>query len=92
MQTVEAGRSLPRCELCGNECEKPLEVRREGVTHVYDCLECAVHSLAPVCGQCGCRIMRRPVEIEDRVFCSANCAAIYYDPGFHNDMHQLVMQ
>jgi Rieske Fe-S protein len=63
------------CEVCGNEYDKTLEVRRDGETHVFDSLECAIHALAPVCDHCGCRVIGHGVEAEGRIFCCAHCAS-----------------
>lgn len=65
---------MARCECCGNEYDKAFEVRRNGQSHVFDSFECAVHTLAPVCAQCGCRVLGHGVEAGDTVFCCAHCA------------------
>lgn len=63
------------CEVCGNDYDKPLEVTREGETHVFDSFECAIHRLAPQCEHCGCRIIGHGHEAEGRMFCCAHCAS-----------------
>jgi hypothetical protein len=63
------------CEVCGNDYDKTIEVVRDGETHVFDSFECAIHSLAPTCGHCGCRIIGHGVEANGRMFCCAHCAA-----------------
>jgi hypothetical protein len=65
---------MPVCELCGNDYDKAFEVVRNGETHVFDSFECAIHSLAPTCAHCGCRVIGHGVEVGDRVFCCAHCA------------------
>ena len=65
---------MPRCEVCGNEYDKAFVIESGGTSHVFDCFECAIHALAPVCKHCGCRIIGHGVEISGRMFCCANCA------------------
>ena len=65
---------MARCEVCGNDYYLSFEVVTAGNTHVFDCFECAIHSLAPVCEQCGCRIIGHGVEAAQTFFCSAHCA------------------
>jgi len=63
------------CEVCGNDYDKTVEVRTpDGASHVFDSLECAAHSIAPVCAHCGCRILGHGVEATGRTFCCAACA------------------
>jgi hypothetical protein len=42
--------------------------------HVFDSFECGIHALAPVCENCGCRVIGHGVEADGRVFCCAHCA------------------
>jgi hypothetical protein len=65
---------MPKCEVCGNEYDKPLEVRRNQDSHVYDCFKCAIQALAFECRHCGCWIIGHSVEIDGRIFCSTRCA------------------
>ncbi len=65
---------MGKCETCGNEYKKSFEITREGQLHVFDCFECAIHALAPVCDQCGCRIIGHGVEADGRFYCGAHCA------------------
>ena len=65
---------MARCDTCGNEYEGNFEVRIYGQSHTFDCFECAIHKLAPVCGSCGCRILGHGVQSDARIFCSAHCA------------------
>jgi hypothetical protein len=46
----------------------------EGESHTFDCFECAIHSLAPTCSHCGCRVIGHGVEAGGLVYCSAHCA------------------
>jgi Rieske Fe-S protein len=65
---------LPICELCGNDYDKAFQVTMEGATHTFDSFECAIHSLAPTCSHCGCRVIGHGVEADGRIFCCAHCA------------------
>ena len=62
------------CEVCGNDYYLSFEVRTQGVTHVFDCFECAIHKLAPVCDHCGVRVLGHGVEANHAIYCCANCA------------------
>lgn len=62
------------CEVCGNEYDKPLEIVRNGISHYFDCFECAIHLLAPKCAHCGCRIIGHGVEAGGSFFCCVHCA------------------
>jgi hypothetical protein len=66
---------MKRCEFCGNTYDKTFEIRMGGHTHVFDCFECAVHSLAPVCGHCGVKILGHGVEADGEYYCCAHCAS-----------------
>ncbi len=65
---------MGQCEICGNDYDKPLEITTDGATHVFDCFECAIHALAPVCEHCECRIIGHGVEAQGKFFCCAHCA------------------
>ena len=63
------------CEVCGNVYDKAFQVVMRGQTHTFDCFECAIQMLAPLCQHCGCRIIGHGVETEaGRMFCGAHCA------------------
>ena len=64
-----------RCETCGNEYDRVLRIKlRDEQEHIFDSFECAIHALAPTCEHCGCRVIGHGVEVDDRVWCCANCA------------------
>jgi hypothetical protein len=63
------------CEVCGNDYDKPIEVVRDGESHFFDCFECAIHALAPVCEHCGCKIIGHGVEAGGVFYCCAHCAS-----------------
>lgn len=65
---------MVQCEVCGNEYDKPIEVIVAGEPHFFDCFECAIHALAPVCDHCGCKIIGHGVEAEGTFYCCAHCA------------------
>lgn len=63
------------CEVCGNDYELSFEVTTVGGgRHVFDSFECAAHRLAPVCEQCGCRILGHGVDVDGQMYCCASCA------------------
>jgi hypothetical protein len=62
------------CDVCGNECEAPLEIRVRGRVATFDCFECAIHLLAPTCERCGCRIIGHGVDAGGSLYCSSHCA------------------
>jgi hypothetical protein len=65
---------MTECEVCKNEYDKSLEIVVNGVSHYFDCFECAIHALAPECEHCGCKIIGHGVEAAGTMFCCANCA------------------
>lgn len=66
--------AMARCETCGNEYAKAFTVTMGGDTHVFDCFECAIQKLAPVCEHCGCKILGHGVETAGHLFCCDHCA------------------
>ncbi len=65
---------MSRCEVCGNEYDKSFTISMAGEDHTFDSFECAIHSLAPVCEHCGCKVIGHGVEQDGMVFCCASCA------------------
>jgi hypothetical protein len=65
---------MARCEVCGNEYYLSFEVVTAGVTHVFDSFECAIHKLAPVCDNCGVKIIGHGIEANETFYCCAHCA------------------
>lgn len=63
------------CEVCGNDYDKPIEVVAADARHVFDCFECAIHKMAPICEHCGVKIIGHGVEAEGRFYCCASCAS-----------------
>lgn len=66
---------MEKCEVCGNEYDKPIEVVVSGKRHTFDSFECAIHALAPQCAHCGCRIVGHGVEAGGNMYCCAHCAS-----------------
>jgi len=66
--------SPSRCEVCGNEYSLSFQVVAAGATHVFDCFECAIQALAPICDHCGCKIVGHGREAHGKFFCCAHCA------------------
>lgn len=62
------------CETCGNEYDKSFDVLYRGVSHTFDCFECAIQGLAPLCAGCGCRIIGHPIRTTGESFCCTHCA------------------
>jgi len=67
--------NLPVCEVCGNDYDKSFAIVRDGVSHVFDCFECAIHALAPRCAHCGCAIIGHGSEAAGAFYCCAHCAS-----------------
>jgi len=65
---------MARCEMCGNDYDKAFQINMAGQTHTFDSFECAIHSLAPECAHCGCKVIGHGVESESKFYCCAHCA------------------
>jgi hypothetical protein len=65
---------MARCEVCGNDYAMSFDVIAQGATHTFDCFECAIHRLAPICEHCECRIIGHGVEADGHFYCCAHCA------------------
>jgi len=66
---------MKRCETCGNEYDKAFQVTVSGRSHTFDSFECAIHTLAPTCAHCGCKVVGHGVEANGTFYCCAHCAA-----------------
>lgn len=66
---------MATCVVCENEYDKAFQVlpAEGGVAFVFDCFECAIHRLAPICGHCECRIIGHGTEVSGRQYCCAHC-------------------
>jgi hypothetical protein len=67
---------MPMCERCGNDYDKSFTINMAGREHVFDSFECAIHTLAPTCDNCGCRIIGHGVEESTSIYCCAHCAKV----------------
>jgi Rieske Fe-S protein len=65
---------MAACEVCGNEYDKAIEVTAAGDRHVFDCFECAIHAMAPICEHCGCKVIGHGTEVGGHFYCCAHCA------------------
>lgn len=72
---------MGRCEVCGNDYDKAFQVTFHGKSHTFDCFECAIQALAPVCKHCGCKVIGHGVESDGKVYCCASCAFKEGVPG-----------
>ncbi|MCL5270719.1 MAG: hypothetical protein M1457_09275 [bacterium] len=66
---------MDRCEVCGNEYDKCIKIVKNGETHTFDCFECAIQTMAPLCGHCGTHIIGHGVESDGAIYCCAHCAS-----------------
>ena len=66
---------MARCDVCGNDYDKSFQVISGHGKHTFDCLECAIHAIAPTCETCGIRIVGHGMEQDGAFFCCASCAA-----------------
>ncbi|MBK6780144.1 MAG: hypothetical protein IPG75_11340 [Gemmatimonadetes bacterium] len=66
---------MARCDHCGNEYHRAFQLlTAAGETLTFDCFECAIHLLAPVCRRCKCRIIGHGIEAAGAFYCCAHCA------------------
>jgi hypothetical protein len=62
---------MSRCDVCGNDYDKAFQITREGRTMSF---ECAIHTMAPSCAHCQCKIIGHGVEVGGQIYCCAHCA------------------
>ena len=66
---------MARCDACGNDYDKSFQVLYpDSQSYTFDCFECAIHLLAPVCQRCGVRIIGHGLEKNGQMFCCDHCA------------------
>jgi len=65
---------MAKCDMCGNEYDKTFTIQQNGRAYTFDSFECAIHTMAPICKHCGCRIIGHGIEANDEMFCCAHCA------------------
>lgn len=64
------------CEVCGNNYKNTFKVILNNAQHEFDCFECAIHRLAPVCASCSCRIIGQGVEEDGIMYCGEHCLRV----------------
>ena len=65
---------MARCDVCGNDYRRTMEIRYLNTVGTFDSFECAIQKIAPVCEHCRCRVIGHGVEHGERIFCCAHCA------------------
>ena len=65
---------MAKCDACGNDYDKSFELVKGGTKYTFDCFECAIHRLAPVCAHCGVRVIGHGLEKDAQVYCCDHCA------------------
>ena len=65
---------MATCARCGNRYDRPLTILVESRRYTFDCFECAIAELAPVCESCGCRVIGHGVQADSVIYCSVHCA------------------
>lgn len=65
---------MPKCDTCGNDYDKAFTVTKEGKSYTFDCFECAIHRLAPVCATCGVKVVGHGLEAGRTIYCCNHCA------------------
>lgn len=67
---------MPTCVTCGNNYERAFTIIVDKKMYIFDCFECAIHRLAPICSHCGCKIIGHGIESDsaDQFYCCAHCA------------------
>lgn len=66
---------MATCERCGNEYNKSFDLVMRGQPHTFDSFECAIHTLAPKCVNCGVPIIGHGSEHQGVFYRCAHCAA-----------------
>jgi hypothetical protein len=61
------------CACCGNEYKKTFRVIFANKRYTFDCFECVIQHLAPICQHCGCKVIGHGVEANDSIFCCNHC-------------------
>jgi hypothetical protein len=61
------------CASCGNDYEKSFTVTMDRQSYDFDCFECAINKLAPMCQCCGCKIIGHGIESDNYLYCCSHC-------------------
>ncbi|MGR6916002.1 hypothetical protein ACU635_17320 [[Actinomadura] parvosata] len=62
------------CENCGNDYDMAFEVHAQGAVHTFDCFQCAIEAMAPICEHCGTKVIGHGVQSGEHWYCCAHCA------------------
>jgi len=65
---------MGKCITCGNEYSRTFDVKYDGRTMTFDCIECAAQAIAPTCAQCSTRVLGHGVEQDGTIYCCSSCA------------------
>ena len=65
---------MARCDVCGNDYDKTLQITQGDRSMTFDSFECAIHACAPACAHCHCKIIGHGVQAGGTLYCCANCA------------------
>lgn len=65
---------MAKCDVCGNDYDKPIFVTQGDKAMTFDSFECAIEAMAPRCAHCGCRVIGHGVEAEQQIYCCAHCS------------------
>ncbi len=77
---------MATCYTCGNDYHNSFNVIHADKKYTFDSFECAIHALAPICANCGCRVVGHGVEAGETVFCCAHCASQQGVTGLRDDV------
>ena len=75
---------MAKCDSCGNDYDKPMNISVGGRSLSFDCFECAIHMLAPACSHCGAKVIGHGVESNAAVYCCAHCARASGEKGLQD--------
>jgi len=65
---------MARCDVCGNDYDRPMRISQGSRTMTFDSFECAIEALAPKCAHCNCRSIGHGIEAKGNIYCGAHCA------------------
>ncbi len=65
---------MSNCTLCHNDYDRSFDVIMNNKTYTFDCFECAIQLLAPICSLCYCKVIGHGVEKNKKIYCCAHCA------------------
>ena len=74
LELMMGGFMMGVCDNCGNDYDRNFSVRMNGKEFLFDCFECAIHKLAPVCAHCDPKVIGHGVEVDKVIYCCNHCA------------------